>query len=101
MATEDRPKSAVELALERLRQKDTDAGVVGQPPTEEQKQAIAEARSVHASKVAEREILHRSKLAGIVEPGQRVEAEEEYRRDLARLHVDLDRKIAQIRGNLR
>ena len=96
--SDDRPKSAVELAMERLRQKDAESGVAEQAPTDEQKTAIADARSLHASKVAELEILHRSKLAAVFDPAERAQAEEGYRRDLARLHDDLERKIGKIRG---
>ena len=96
--SDDKPKSAVELAMERMRQKDADSGVAERPPTEEQKAAIAEARSLHASKVAELEILHRSKMAGLYDPAERVQAEDAYRRDLARLHGDLERKIGKIRA---
>jgi hypothetical protein len=98
MADEDKPRSAVELAMERLRQKDAAAGVATQPPSDEQKAAIAEARSVHASKIAEAEILHRSKIAGVFDPAERVQAEDDYRRELARLNGDLERKIEKIRG---
>jgi hypothetical protein len=95
---EDRPKSAVELAMERLRRKDADGGVVDRLPTDAQKAAIAEARNVHSSKVAELEILHRSKMAAVFDPGERMQAEEDYRRKLGRLHDDLERKIGKIRG---
>jgi hypothetical protein len=94
---DDKPKSAVELAMERLRKKDADSGVAERAPTDEQKASIAEARSLHASKVAELEILHRSKVAGLFDPAERGQADEAYRRDLARLHDDLDRKIAKLR----
>lgn len=97
MSTDDKPKSAVELAMERLRKQDADSGIAERPPTDEQKAAIAEARSLHASKVAELEILHRSKMAGLFDPADRVPAEEAYRRDLARLHDDLERKIEKAR----
>jgi hypothetical protein len=92
------PKSAVELAMERLRRKDADSGVVDRAPTDEQKAAIAEARNLHASKIAELEILHRSKMAGLFDPAERLQAEDDYRRDLARLNDDLERKIGKIRG---
>ena len=98
MSTDDKPKSAVELAMERMRRKDAASGISERPPTEEQKAEIAEARSLHASKVAEAEILHRSKLAGLVDPAERAQAEEGYRHDLARLRDDLERKIGKIRG---
>lgn len=98
MSTNDKPKSAVELAMERMRQRDADSGVAERPPTDAQKAAIAEARSVHASKVAELEILHRSKAAGLFDPAERAVLEEAYRRDLSRLHEDLERKIGKIRA---
>src|SRR6185295_1728489 len=60
--TDSGPKSAYELAMERLRQKDKEGGVVERPLTDEQKAAIAEARRVYDAKVAEREILHRDAL---------------------------------------
>lgn len=98
MDPDDRPKSALELAMERLRQKDADTGIVDRPPTEEQKAAIAEARSLHASKIAELEILHRSKLAGLFDPAERAQADEDYRRDLGRASEELERKIGKIRA---
>lgn len=97
MSQDQKPKSAVELAMERLRQKDTDSGVVDRPVTEEQKAAIAEARSLHASRVAELEILHRAKMAGPIDPAEREKAEEGYRRDLSRLGGELERKVGKIR----
>jgi hypothetical protein len=98
MTTDDRPKSAVELALERLRKKDADSGVSERSTTDAQKAEIAEARSLHASKVAELEILQRSKMMGLHDPAERAQAEEAYRRDLSRLHDDLERKVARIRS---
>ena len=98
MTSDDKPKTAVELAMERLRRKDADTGVEKPPPTEAQKASIAEARSLHASKVAELEILHRSKVAGLLDPADRGQAEEQYRRDLTRLHDDLERKVGKIRS---
>jgi hypothetical protein len=98
MTTDDKPKSAVELAMERLRKKDADSGVAERPTTDEQKAGIAEARSLHASKVAELEILHRSKVARLFDPAERGQAEDAYHRDLTRLHDDLERKIAKIRN---
>jgi hypothetical protein len=92
-----RPKSALELAMERLRQKDADNGVIDTPPSDSQKAEIAEARSLHGSKVAELEILHRSKLVHTLDPGERAQHEEAHRRDLQRLNDDLERKLRKIR----
>jgi len=94
---DDKPKSAVELAMERLRKKDTDNGVVERVVTDEQKAAIAEARSVHASKVAELEILHRSTMIGLFDPAERTRVEDEYRRELQRLNDNLETKLQKMR----
>jgi hypothetical protein len=47
--------------------------------------------------LAELEILHRSKTAVMFDPAERAQAEDEYRRELARLNDDLERKIGKIR----
>jgi hypothetical protein len=94
----DQPKSAVELVMERLRKKDADAGIAEQTLTDEQKAAIAEARSIYEAKVAERQILHRGKVLTTVDPQERAVLDEEYRRDLDRLASDRDAKILRIRG---
>ena len=44
--SDDGPKSAFELAMERLRQKDTEARIDDRPLTDEQKAAIAEGRLI-------------------------------------------------------
>jgi len=98
MSTDDKPKSAVELAMERLRRKDADSGVTERLTTDRQKALIAEARNLHASKLAELEILHRSKLSGLFDPAERSQAEDGYRRDLTRLNEDLERKITKLRS---
>jgi hypothetical protein len=91
------PKSAYELAMEKLRKKDADAGVEEQILTEEQRQAIAEARSLHDARVAERRIMHQSTMLGLLDPAEREEREAEFRRDLERFASDRDAKIRKIR----
>ena len=98
MSGDEKPKTAVELAMERLRQRDADTGVTEKPVTEERKAAIAEARSLHASRVAELEILHRAKVSLVRDPDDRVKANDDYRRELQRLNDDLERKISRIRS---
>jgi hypothetical protein len=93
----DAPKSAYELAMERLRKKDADAGIEEKPLTDEQRKAIAEARSVYESKVAERRIMHQSTMLVTLDPAAAEEREAEYRRDLDRFATDRDRKIKEIR----
>lgn len=93
----DAPKSALELAMERLRKKDAEAGVVEQKLTDAQKAAIAEARSVYEARVAERQILHRQTRLTAVDPQEIARLEDEYRRDLERFATDRDAKIRKIR----
>jgi len=93
----DAPKSAYELAMERLRQKDKEASVEERPLTDKQKAAIAEARQFYQAKAAEREILHRAALAAASTHEEVDKLNEELRRDQERLTKDRDRKIAEIR----
>ncbi|PYR94494.1 MAG: hypothetical protein DMF84_04870 [Acidobacteria bacterium] len=93
----NQPKSALELVMERLRKKDADAGIAEQTLTDEQKAAIAEARSMYEAKVAERQILHRGKVLTTVDPQERAALDDEYRRDLERFASDRDAKIRRIR----
>ena len=86
-------KSAYELAMERLKRKDREAGVEDRPLTEAQRQAIAEIRNFYEAKLAEREVLHQSTLARTFEPEARAELEAEYRRERERLGGERDRKI--------
>jgi len=91
------PKSAFELAMERLRQKDQEAGVVERPLSAEQKAAIADARRFYEAKVAERQILHRDVLSKAKSPEEVAKLNEEFAQEMERLQRDRDRKIAEIR----
>ncbi len=95
----DEPKSAYELAMERLRKKDADAGIVETPLTDEQKAEIADVRSRAEARIAELKILHASKAAGLFDPAERAAADAELRREIERVTEDRERKIARIRGN--
>ena len=93
----DGPKSAYELAMERLKKKDAEQGVVEHKLTDAQKAAIAEARSIYEARVAERQILHRDKRLSAFDPAALEKLEEEYRRDMERFAYDRDAKIKKIR----
>lgn len=95
----DAPKSALELALERLKQKDADAGIEQKVLTDEQRAQIGEARNVHESRVAERRIMHQSQVAAVFDPEELKVRQDELRRDLAQLESDLEAKIRKIRGD--
>ena len=96
--TDEAPKSAYELAMERLRRKDAESGVEERALSEEQKAEIAEIKRVYAAKMAEAEILHKSKLMTTFEPEARALLEQGYRRDLERLRDEQERKLERIRG---
>jgi hypothetical protein len=95
--TDDGPKTAFELAMERLRQKDREGGALERPLTDAQKVAIAEARRVYDAKVAEREILHRDALRKAQSQDEIAKLSEELARDRDRFARDRDRKIGEIR----
>ena len=96
--TDEAPKSAYELAMERLRKKDQEAGVLERRLTDEQRAAIAEVKKVYEARLAEREILHRSNLAKAADPEAFAKLEDEYRRDRERITSERDRKLDEARG---
>lgn len=93
----DAPKSAYELAMEKLRRKDAEAGVTEQVLTDAQRASITEARSVHDARVAQRRIMHQSELLVTFDPAEREARETEFRRDLERFAADLEAQIRRIR----
>lgn len=93
----DEPKSAYELAMERLRKKDAEQGIEQRSLSEAQKAAIAEVRTSCEAKLAQEEIMQRSRLAGTFDPAERETLEEGYRRDRERIVADRDAKIEKIR----
>jgi hypothetical protein len=98
MVNEDEaPKSAIELAMERLRKKDADAGVSDKPLSDEQRKEISEIRTVYEAKSAEREILHQADKRKVRDQEALDQLELEYRRDRERLASERDRKIEEVR----
>jgi len=94
---DDAPKTAYELAMERLRQKERAAGAEERPLTDRDKAAIAEVRKVYEAKVAEREILHQHSLRQAKSHEEVTKLGEELARDRERFASERDRKIAAIR----
>jgi len=98
----DRPKSAYELTLEKLKQQDRERGVAA-PATlsEAQKKSIAEIRKVAQARLAEREILYRSERQKVLQDPEGAakleKVEEEYASDRRRIDADRDRQIEQVR----
>jgi hypothetical protein len=98
MPDEGAPKSSYELAMERLRKKDKDAGIHDRPLSEGQRAAIAEIRKLYEAKHAEREILHKAALRKAQEAAEIETLEEQYRRDRERYNSERDRKIEEVRA---
>ena len=94
---DDAPKSALELAMERLKKQDVERGVNERALTEDQKKEIADVRKTYGAKLAQEEILYKSKTAGYIEPEARRALDDNYRRDVERLTHERDRKIEKIR----
>ncbi len=94
----DKPKTAYELAMERLKAEDEESGAAADKPlTPQQKEKIAEARRVVSSRLAEREILFKDAMKKTFEPEARAKAEAEYQVDRQRIQDDGERAVAEIR----
>jgi len=91
------PKSAYELAIERLRKKDEEAGLTRQPVTDAQKAAVAEIRNFYEAKLAELDVMHQSKLRASVDLEARATLEQEFRREREYLTTERDAKIEKAR----
>ena len=94
----DAPKSALELALERLKKKDAESGIEQKTLSDEQRAAIAEARNLCEARIAERRIMFQSQTAAIFDPQELELKHEELRRDIAQFESDRDAKIRKLRG---
>lgn len=90
-------KSSYELAMERFRRSDAEAGIERRPLTDAQKAAIAEIRNFYEAKIAELEVLHQGRLRTMADPAERATREEEYRRDRERLTSERDSRIEKAR----
>jgi hypothetical protein len=95
--TNDAPKTAYELAMERLRQKDQEGGRVERPLTDEQKAEIADVRRVYEAKVAEREIIHKDALRKATSHEEIAKLNEQLAQDRDHFARDRDQRIAEIR----
>ena len=95
--SESGPKSAYELAMERLRKQDEAAGVEQKALTEQQKVAITELRSVYGARLAQADLEHQDRLRVAFDPAVREALDAEYRRERERLTSEMDAKIEKAR----
>ena len=101
--SDDKPKSAYEITMEKLRARDRERGETAPAVlTDTQKKKIAEVRRVHEARLAEREILHRSDRAALVSDPEAAEKlkelEEHYLDDRRRIEEQRDRAIEGVRS---
>jgi hypothetical protein len=92
-------KSAYELAMERLRAKDREAGIQeSRPLTAKQKREIARLRQEARAKTAELEIMRRDKLAATEgDPEKVAEVEEHFALDKRRVESSLQQAIEAVK----
>ena len=90
-------KSSYELAMERLKRQDAEAGIEARPVTDAQKAAIAEVRNFYEAKLAEQQVLHQSAVGRTFDPAERDALDQQYRRENERLTSERDGKIERIR----
>lgn len=95
--SDDAPKSALEIAMARLRQKDAEAGTTEQTLTDEQKARIAEVKQAAAAKLAQEDIMFKASLAHTWDPEARAKLEAGHRHDVQRIHDDQDAKVAKVK----
>ena len=92
------PKSAYELAMERLRAQDRERGIENRPLSAEQKQAIAELRRTARAKVAELEILRDKSVAEAAgDPEKLQQIREHFEIDRQRVESRLESDVKRVR----
>ena len=95
--TDTPPKTAVELAMERLHQQDVESGIEEVQLTARQTEALSAAHRHYKAQVAECKILHQAAVQTTLEPDARSELDANYRRDISLFATDRDRNIEKIR----
>jgi len=96
----DAPKSAWEIALEKLQKQDRDSGAAGPGPlTDDQKKDIAAVRQKAQARLAEAEILHHDhRRKAMEDPEAIAKAEEEYRIERRRIEDQREREIERVKS---
>jgi hypothetical protein len=90
-------KTAYELAMERLRKNDREAGIEERMLTDAQKAEIAEVRRVYKARIAQEEVMVESKLRTTHDPAERDVLQSQLRHQRERLMSEQEAKIEKIR----
>jgi hypothetical protein len=98
MSNDTGPKSAYELAMERLKKRDAEAGIERKPVTDAQKATIAEIRNFYEAKLAEAQVLYESNRRKATDLTALEAIEQDYRRERERLTSERDHKIEKARN---
>jgi hypothetical protein len=100
MANDAPPKSAYELAMERLQAQDREAGIETRPLNDDQKKRIADLRQQAKAKIAEIEILRgKSIVEALGDPEKLAEINQHYEIDLQRIKSRVEDDVRRIREN--
>ena len=92
---EDEPKSAIEIAMEKLRARgDFDERTL----SDDQKAEIADIRSLYKSKIAELEIKQRDKIAKATSYEEAQSIQEELVREKTRLNDKMESEVKKVRN---
>ena len=90
-------KTSYELAMERLRKQDREAGIEERALTDDQKAEIGEVRRVYKARIAQEEVMFESKLRSTMDPGERETLQLQLRHERERLTSEQEAKIEKIR----
>ena len=93
MSDDDEPKSAIELAMEKLARE----GFEETPLTEDQKAEIADIRSRYRAKIAELEIHHEGKLRAVATLEEAEALRDELAKEKERLEAEMEKRVSQVR----
>ncbi len=96
MSDDDAPKSAVELAMEKLRARGDFEEV---KLTDEQKAEIADIRSRCRAQIAELEIQQESKLRAVASFEEVEVLRAELKKEKERLEEEMEKKVSEVRGH--
>lgn len=94
--SEDEPKSAIELAMEKLRARGDFAETF---LTDAQKAEIAETRSFYRAKIAELEIHQETKMRQATTLEELEALKKELTKEKERLHREMEDKVQKVREN--
>jgi hypothetical protein len=96
MSDEGAPKSAYELAMEKLKSR---GDLEPKSLTDDQKKAIAEVRSRYRARIAEVEIQHQAKLKAVASYEELEKVQAELAREKDRLNSEMEEKVEEVRSH--